>query len=196
MESTYGTSASLLDRVKADEAGAWEILCQIYTPLVYGWARRAGLQEMDAQDICQETFKSVAQHIKSFRRERPSDSFRGWLWVISRNHLRHWYRERVGHEEAQGGSVARANLEQLPDWIDGDDSQPEPDVGPHEEVALLRRALKLVEGDFMASTWTAFWKFTVEGFSAKEVAQQLGLTEAAVRQAKFRVLARLKEVLE
>lgn len=196
MKSTYGTSSSLLERVKADDAGAWEMLCQIYTPLVYCWSRQAGLQESDAEDLCQETFQSIAGHIKSFRREHPKDSFRGWLWVIHRNHLRMWFRERVGQEEAQGGSVAQARLERVPDWIDGQDTESEPELEPQEEAALLRRALKLVEADFLPATWTAFWRFAIEGFSAKEVGESLGISEAAVRQAKFRVLARLKEVLE
>jgi RNA polymerase sigma-70 factor (ECF subfamily) len=196
MKSTYGTSSSLLERVKADETGAWEMLCQIYTPLVYSWSRQAGLQEPDAEDLCQETFQSIARHIKSFRREQPKDSFRGWLWVIHRNHLRKWFRERVGQEEAQGGSVARAQLERIPDWIEQESNQTEPELGPAEEAALLRRALKLVEADFLPATWTAFWRFAVEGFTSKEVAASLGISEAAVRQAKFRVLSRLREVLE
>jgi RNA polymerase sigma-70 factor, ECF subfamily len=194
MKSTFGTSSSLLERVRADELGAWEQLCEIYTPLVYSWARRAGLQESDAQDICQETFKSVATHIKRFRRDRPEDSFRGWLWVIHRNHIHQWSRDRFGHAAAEGGSEARARFERIPEPIDQDTSEPEQD--PREEAALIRRALRLIENDFAPSTWKAFWRFAIDGLSAKDIAEELGISELSVRQAKYRVLKRLKEVLE
>ena len=64
-----------------------------------------------------------------------------------------------------------------------------------EEAALLQRALKLVENDFAPHTWKAFWQFTIEGRSAKEIADEIGMSETGVRQAKFRVLARLREAL-
>jgi RNA polymerase sigma-70 factor (ECF subfamily) len=194
MESTYGTSSSLLDRVQSDQAGAWEQFCQIYMPLVYGWSRRAGLQDADAQDVSQDTFQTVAKKIKSFRYARPDDSFRGWLWVIHRSRLVDWFRIRGDTEVAEGGSAARGKLARVPDWLTQDGVEPEPD--PNEEAALVQRALRIIEGDFSQSTWQAFWLFTVEGFSADEVAKKLKTTPAAVRQAKFRVMTRLKEVLE
>ena len=59
--------------------------------------------------------------------------------------------------------------------------------------AMYRRALELVCGEFEDKTWKAFWTTTVEGKSATEAAAALGLSSAAVRQAKSRVLRRLKE---
>src|SRR5436190_956340 len=42
------TSSSLLVRLQARDAGAWERLVHLYGPFVYGTARRRGLQPADA----------------------------------------------------------------------------------------------------------------------------------------------------
>ena len=48
------TASSLLEQVRAGEPGAWQRIVHVYGPLVYGWARRAGLQAADAADVMQE----------------------------------------------------------------------------------------------------------------------------------------------
>ena len=50
-------------------------------------------------------------------------------------------------------------------------------------------------GDFEEQTWQAFWMSAVEDMQAPEVAEKLGISANAVRQAKFRVVRRLKEYL-
>ena len=60
-------------------------------------------------------------------------------------------------------------------------------------AADLDQLLASVEGDFEPSTWQAFIRFAVEGRPAAQVAGELGVTESAVVQAKFRVLKRLRE---
>ena len=47
----------------------------------------------------------------------------------------------------------------------------------------------------MPITWQAFWRSTVDGESATEIANDLGMTAGAVRQAKLRVMVRLREIL-
>ena len=50
------TSASLLARVQADDSEAWSRLVRLYGPVVYRWARQAGLQPNDAADVAQAVF--------------------------------------------------------------------------------------------------------------------------------------------
>src|SRR5438046_713552 len=88
-----GTSSSLIDRVKADESGAWDRLVTLYAPLVYHWCRRWNLQEEDLADVFQEVFKTLVVHIARFRRERQGDTFRGWLWTITRNKVQDHFRK-------------------------------------------------------------------------------------------------------
>jgi RNA polymerase sigma-70 factor (ECF subfamily) len=50
-----------------------------------------------------------------------------------------------------------------------------------------------VRHEFEDRTWRAFWRVTVEGHPTADVAVEMGITSSAIRQAKSRVLRRLKE---
>jgi RNA polymerase sigma-70 factor (ECF subfamily) len=65
--------------------------------------------------------------------------------------------------------------------------------GPDELAKLCQRALGMVRHEFEDRTWTAFWRVAVLEQSPAEVAAETGVTPAAIRQAKSRVLRRLKE---
>src|SRR5262245_12114895 len=82
------TSLTLLERVRAADPEAWRRLVELYGPVVQRWCRRAGLQESDTADVMQEVFRSVAVRVSQFRREQARDSFRAWLWTITRNKVR------------------------------------------------------------------------------------------------------------
>jgi RNA polymerase sigma-70 factor (ECF subfamily) len=58
---------------------------------------------------------------------------------------------------------------------------------------VFQKLLAIVERDFEPGTWQAFTRFAVEGRPAAEVAGELGVTESAVVQTKFRILKRLRE---
>jgi RNA polymerase sigma-70 factor (ECF subfamily) len=187
--SPSGTSSSLIDRVKADEAGAWDRLVTLYGPLLYHWCRKWKLQDEDLADVFQEVFKTLVTHIGGFRREREGDTFRGWLRTITRNKVLDHFRRR--EHGAEGGSEAGQRLAQIPAReSDADD--------PEEAEALRRlflRGLELIKPEFEDRTWRAFWKTAVEGKSPQEAGAQLSMSPGAVRVAKSRVLQRLREEL-
>ncbi len=189
--SSLSTSSSLVRRVQAGDEEAWTRFARLYTPLAFGWCRQAGLQNADIADVVQNVFTAVHRGIAKFRRTAATDSLRGWLWTITRNEVRGHYRRRAGRAEAAGGSEARHALEQLPAWIDSDSAPTDPPAQRH----FIHRALRLIEPEFEPATWRAFWRTTVDGQSAPEVAAELGLSPGAVRQAKHRVLVRLREFL-
>ena len=191
MSETQATSLSLLARAQARQESAWERLVDLYAPLVCHWCRRCGLSEEDTADVFQEVFRSVAEHLDGFRRERPGDSFRGWLRAITRNKVRDHFRRRQGRPEAAGGSDAQRRMLAVPEVL------AEPDPSEDDLVAAqLRRTLETIRGEFEARTWQAFWEVQVEGRPTDDVAGELGMTRAAVRKAKYRVLTRLREELD
>lgn len=189
---TGSTSSSLIRRVKARDAAAWERLFQLYTPLVYGWARRSGLRDSDAADISQEVFRAVARNIDDFQKDQASSSFRAWIWAITRNQIRLYFRKKGDEPEAAGGTNAALQLQQHPSFLD-EDTDP---MGLAGRQLLVQRALRLIRNDFSERNWQAFWQLAVEERSATEVAEELEMSPAAVRQAKYRVLCRLREELE
>lgn len=171
---------------------AWERFATIYTPLVYAWARRGGLQPADAADVVQETFRTVAGKIDHFGQDRQNPSFRGWLYAIVRNLVRLHYRRHHAAPRAAGGEESLRQLAEIRDPV------PEDDAGSPEDDRryLLHRTLQTIQADFEAQTWQAFWRMVVGGESAAEIAGALGMSPTAVRQAKFRVLCRLRNEIE
>jgi RNA polymerase sigma-70 factor (ECF subfamily) len=191
--SSTATSRSLLEGARANDPAAWERLVALYAPLVLCWCRRSGLRGEDAADVFQEVFQAVAAHLGGFRRERPDDTFRGWLRTITRSKVADHYRRRAGEPSGAGGSEARALMAELP-WANPRDH--DPDAGGDEvEHALLRRALESIRGEFEPRTWQAFWLTAVEGRAAADAADELGMSPGAVRVAKSRVLHRLRAEL-
>jgi RNA polymerase sigma-70 factor (ECF subfamily) len=183
-------SASLLHRLRARDERAWERLLALYGPTVLGWCRRAGLSPQDAEDVHQEVFAAVVRAIGDFRRDRPGDSFRAWLWTVTRRKVIDHQRHRALGVEAAGGSAAGQRLAQVPQ--EEDLSEPEGGLSA-EADAICRRALELIRGGFTESTWRAFWAVAVDGRPAADVAAAMGLSVGAVYIAKSRVLARLRE---
>jgi RNA polymerase sigma-70 factor (ECF subfamily) len=192
VSSSESTSLTLLMRVQRDDPSAWARLCYLYAPLVYGWCRRAGLQDSDAHDVGQEVFGVVHQRVASFRRESPGESFRGWLRGVTRNKLREHFRDRDRHDRPAGNGASNL-MDETPD------PRQEPDdagdsIG--EDAAVMRRALDAIRVDFDETTWRAFWRMTIDEQSSADVADELGMTPGGVRQAKFRVLKRLRQELD
>lgn len=181
------TSSSLLERVRARDEEGWRRFVAVYGPLIYDWCRSFGVQPADANDIGQEVLKSVMGNLGEFKKTKPGDSFHGWLHVIVRNKVRDHYRRLENHPAGAGGSEVKAVLDQIPDEVT------QSTVGIESAGNLaLKQALELIRPEFQEQTWTAFWRLTVEGHRASEIAADLGMTPNNVRQAKFRVLQRLR----
>jgi RNA polymerase sigma-70 factor (ECF subfamily) len=182
------TSVSLLERVKAHDQEAWRRLVQLYGPLVYQWCRRWELRPDDVADIFQEVFQAVAAQISSFRRDRPGDSFRGWLWTIARHKIADHFRRQGRGPVAAGGSDAQQRLLELP--------EPPAEADPSTaDGSLVQRALEHIRGEFEERTWSMFWRATVDGHATRDIAADLGVTPDAVRVAKSRILKRLRQEL-
>jgi RNA polymerase sigma-70 factor (ECF subfamily) len=180
----------LLERTRAQDQAAWERLVTLYSPLVYRWCRQAGLQPADAADVGQEVFRAVARKIGDFRRDRPGDSFRGWLRVITQNKLRDHERKQAKEGGGVGGSDALRKLQQVP--AQPRDS-PEPASDADEERIVYRQALELIRAEFEERTWQAFSRVVMDGVRPADVAAELGLTVNAVYLARSRVLRRIRE---
>jgi RNA polymerase sigma-70 factor (ECF subfamily) len=179
------TPVSLLERLRQAPAGGcdplvWRRFTDLYTPLMYYWARRLGLQESDAADLVQDVFLKLIRKLPEFTYHR-CQSFRSWLHTVLINQWRTNRRRRVVVSAAGGEALDEVAAE------DGDA------VGEEEyRQYVAQRALKLMQSQFQPATWRACWFQVVDGKSAAEVAAELGISEGAAYVAKCRVLRRLR----
>ena len=185
------TRPSLLVRLRdAQDELAWSQFVEIYAPLVYGFARKHGLQDADAADVTQDVLRSMATAAKKLEYDPKRGSFRGWLFRVVRNRLRDFWAGRARQCQGSGDPGVNRRLQELP--APEEDQQWEQEY----EQQLFQWAAAQVRADFQDSTWQAFWQTAVQGKSGKAVAEGLGMTVAAVYLAKARVIARLKEQIQ
>src|SRR5262249_60283780 len=121
------------------------------------------------------------------RRDRPGDTFRGWLRGITRNHVLLHFRRSHRQPHGEGGSDAWQSLQSVAD------SPAPPDDDTEELGQLYQRALEQVRNGFEERTWQAFWLTTIAGRSPATLTDELGMAAAGIRQATYRVLRRLKQ---
>ena len=187
--SVFATSPSLLERARHSDADAWKRIVRIYGPLVDSWCRRAAISRDDAEDVVQEIFLSVSKQLSQFNYGRERDTFRGWLRVIAKRRIVDYYRRMSERPNAEGGTTAFVLMQQAPDLLTDD---PDAEV---EEAGVSRRALELIRDEFEPRTWSAFWKTAIEGMKPAEISKDIGMSQSAIRMAKSRVLARLRQEL-
>lgn len=193
------TSRSLLNEARLADAAAWERLVTLYAPLVASWCRRWGVLQQDIVDVLQEVFSAVAAHLNRFRKDRPGDTFRGWLMAIARNKTLDYFQRKNREPAAIGGTEASMRLQEIRDpetTAEGVDSDvPCSDVSSTDDLVfndVLLRALESIRPEFHERTWQAFWKVVIDGRTAADVAADLSMKPGTVRVSKSRVLLRLR----
>ena len=168
---------------------AWAEFVAIYEPLVYRLARRKGLQDADARDLCQDVFRAVAKAARRWVPDPERGSFRGWLFRIARNLLLNFIRQERRHPRGAGDS----DIARLIDVQFAAADEPSRLAEEQYRCELFQIAARAIEPEFSRSTWLAFWRTSVEAGEVATVAQELGLTPGAVYIARCRVLARLRQ---
>lgn len=186
------TRASLLVQIRdGSNHAAWQEFVNLYGPVVYGFARKRGLQDADAADLMQDVLRSVSTAIGRLEYDRNQGTFRGWLFTITRNKILNFLAARRIRPQGSGDTTTNRLLAEQPEASDGSDTW---ELEYQRRLASL--AMDRIKGEFQDNTWRAFWLTAVEGAAAADVSRQIGLSPGAIYVAKSRVLARLKEEVE
>jgi RNA polymerase sigma factor (sigma-70 family) len=193
MDGEPMTRSTLLVRLRdRGDGAAWTRFVEVYGPLVYRYARRRGLQDADAADLTQDVLRAVVQAIGHFRYDPARGSFRGWLFTSTRHALHRFGTGRQRRPQAGNSDFDRI----LEDRPAQQDESEQADWDREFDRRLFDWAADQVRGEFLASTWEAFWRTAVDHASPREVADGLSMTIGAVYVAKSRVLARLRALIE
>ena len=194
-------SSSLLERVQQMQPDAWARMVDVFSPIVYRWARTAGLSGADAADVVQDVFIAVAKNIATFERQKEKASFRSWLATITRNRVRDAFRVQQKHPPGFGGTAALERFQAIED--DQVASQSDDELELERSISLSdldrrmpKRVLEIIKSECDPKTWQAFWLTTVDGDSAADVAARLDLNVASVYQVKSRTLRKLRKRMD
>lgn len=173
----------MLERLKSPDAPEtdWRNLHAIYVPLLRHWLGILAVPRGEIDDLAQDVWIVVLQRLPTFERQRDG-SFRAWLRQVTVHLVRNWRRK---HRPAEPNDGVLAQFE-----------DPNSDLSQQwdrdHDRHVFEKLLELVRPDFQPQTWNAFRRFAIEGRPAADVARELALTEAAVLQAKSRILRRLR----
>lgn len=189
ISSAESSNLSLARRLAAGSSAAWTDLVELYGPLLDRWCRVAGIPHEAIPDIAQETFLAVFRGIEQFDPNHEAATFRGWLWTVARNRIRDFYR-RNGHLERGAGGQTPAEVDRL--VAPGLDEEPSEQT---DIIALTRWALTRIEAEFEPKTWRIFLDCVLLDHPTGLIAERYGVSTATVRQAKSRVLRRLRQTL-
>ncbi len=186
------TDNGLVEGIRAHDEQAWARFVDEYSPLIYVWCRHCDLQPADSLDVSQQVFQAVSRSISTFTRRGGDGSFRGWLFTITRNLIRNYLARTLRGPRPRGGTSIQVRLLQEPDSVDEESLS---GISSASCDSSMQSALDAARASFDERTWKCFWLVVVEGISAVEVAKQLEMRPGTVRQAKYRVIQRLRRDL-
>lgn len=185
------TRETLLLRLRDPEDDAsWTEFAEIYTPLLYGYCKKRGIQQADAADIVQDVMRSVALAMRSFEYDPAKGKFKGWLFTAIRHAIGRYFKNLRRRPLTPADSQFTEMLESTPEESETVDWERD------YQRELLKWALEKVKPEFAERIWNAFEQTALHGREPADVSEEIGMTKNAVAIAKFRVTKRLKEKAE
>ena len=192
LADTEISDAEFVTRAKAGDLDAFEALVSRHEQRVYSLALRMLRHAEDAEDVTQQALLSALEHLGDFRGE---SSFKSWIMRIASHAALKVIRKRKGLEmislegatEASEGSTSIPHPEFIADW-----RQSPSELAHRNEIQqLLDEALSELDDKHRL----VFLLRDVEGFSVRETAQALDLSEANTKVRLLRARLRLRERL-
>jgi RNA polymerase sigma-70 factor (ECF subfamily) len=183
--------AGLVQRMRARDTGAFEILMRRYNRRLYRVARSLLRDGAEAEDAVQEAYLSAYRAMGEFRAEAAIAT---WLTRIVVNECMTRLRRRARRDNIMPIVAANVRLpgesDTMPEEPSAvDDDTPDRALLRAEVRDLLERKIDELPRDFRA----VFVMRSVEELSVEETAQCLGIPVATVRTRHFRARGMLRE---
>ena len=178
------TTSSWLRQAQNGDEEAWKRLDRTYRRLVCWWCGKGGIPAQDVDDLVQDVFAAVARALANFDHQ----TFRGFLWTVTRNKIYDYWRRTNKQPMAQGGSSIHKMLAE----VEAESSRTVGSVDQATKI-LFDSVVELVKGEFSGQDWNAFWQYAVEDRPVAAVAEELGITPNQVYLAKSRILRRINQ---
>lgn len=191
------TRVTLLNRMKVwDDQSSWQEFFDIYWKLIYGFARKAGLTEAEAQDVVQETMVSVAKHMPTFKYDPAIGTFKAWLLTLTRWRIVDQLRKRgplIAHQPNDADTARTATIERIAD-------EKSPDVNSLWEAdwekTILETAMDRVKRHLDPQKIQIFDFYVKREWPPEKVAETFKVTVNQVYLVKNRVTEMLRAEVE
>jgi RNA polymerase sigma-70 factor (ECF subfamily) len=162
----------------AIEAELLTLFDAFHQPLLR-YALSFGLEVQDAEDLLQEVFLALFQHLT---RSKPRDNLKSWLFRVMHNLA---LKRRMAYSRQ---SCTTFQLEPMDCWAD-------PAPGPEEAFLFTERQVNLNRVlRALPDKDQACLRLRAEGLRYREISKVLGISLGAVCSSMVRALERLRRV--
>ncbi|MCH5344624.1 MAG: RNA polymerase sigma factor [Acetatifactor sp.] len=164
----------LLRRAQEGDKSALERLIRRYYDQIYAYCFHRVSDRQTAEDLCQETFCSMLEHLEEYRHY---DKFRNYLYVIAGNKCKDFYKKKktvpIGEmEEFEGQRVSQK-------------------PGPEEEISL-RELVHLLPEELEEAVVLRFF----QELKYQDIASILGISSSLAKYRVNKALSLLRKELE
>ncbi len=150
-------------------------LYDMFSSKMFGICLKYAKNQMDAEDILQEGFVKLFNNLSKFRGE---GSFEGWVRRIFVNSaIEHLRRKNLNTTVSEG--LENSVKDKQKSALDN----------------LYEKDLMITTSTLSDGYRTVFNLYAIEGYSHKEIAQQLGITESTSKSQFSRAKAILRNIL-
>ncbi len=171
------TEQELIRGCKKGDRQAQELLYRRYSPRLYGVCLRYASSKEEAEDFLQEGFMKIYRNLYKYQ---PTGSFSAWLYRLMVN---------VALEKIRQNQKRKNQLSI--DEMVNDPEIPEDIFSGFGVRTIVKMVQQLPEGYRVV-----FNLYVIEGYSHKEIASMLDITESTSKSQLSRAKATLRKLLE
>jgi RNA polymerase sigma-70 factor (ECF subfamily) len=181
-----GAEMALLERAREGDEQALEALLAAAQPQLYRFSMRMCRQTEDAEDVLQDSMMSLARSVRDFR---GASSLSTWIFTIARSFC---------IKKRRKGKFAPSQLESFDELsareagsIESSQPDPEQAVETAEVWKQVQAGIEKLEPDLREVLILR----DIEGLTAKEVSEVVGVSASAVKSRLHRARVGLRSTL-
>ncbi|MCH2208214.1 MAG: sigma-70 family RNA polymerase sigma factor [Lentisphaerales bacterium] len=178
----WNTRKSLLMRASnPDDHEAFEEFVYYYKNFINMVFAKLGVSESQSGDLKQDLLLKLWKDIGKFDADRKNSNFRGWLSVVIRHEVYHFYKKNKRENEARESMPLESKSESEVDKL----------IEEEWKAYVTSLAVQKIKSHFDGSAMEVF-KLTMAGKNAAEIAEKLSMGENSVYVIRSRVKARFQ----
>jgi len=177
------TSKTLLEKIASGDEIGWNEFYRRYSPIVKALAKFKGLNDADADDVCQQVMMQFFKQSRTFRFDPGMARFRTYFGTIVSRRIADCYRRK---REMPSDKIE----------ISSDEIETEKLFMDEWRKMVLKEAEQELKNAVEPRTWQAYELYAVQGRPAEKVAVYLDCSVNQVYQAKKRCFAKMREILQ
>src|SRR5882724_10182973 len=179
------TRQSLLSRLKDwGDNKSWKDFFDTYWKFIYRAGIKAGLTDVEAEDLVQETMFSVAKSMPGFKYRAEHASFKAWLMRLTRWRIADQFKKRPGGADRASGQEEGPPTEADEEMADPASVNLEATWNEDWELNLMEAALERVKKKVDPEMYQIFDCYVFQEWPASRVVRALHVNPARVYLAK------------